>query len=148
MTSFEAAYALWVFTSALGAVQFAAACSGLRGLLLFRDRPRETQIASLALVAASFAWFFASGDRNVPDTGDGIDGVVQARFFALAASAAVAALAAVSSVVNHRWGAGHGWDPDAGPWPPSGLTWLERTTFARALWARAASAVRALRRRR
>ena len=41
----------------------------------------------------------------------------------------------VSSAVNHRWGADHGWDPDAERWPPAGLGWLERTTFARAIAA-------------
>ncbi len=141
MSAFEAAYSLWVFTSAIGVVQFAAVRGGLWGLVVFRKRPRFTQAASVLLVAASFVWFFASGDRNVPDTGEGIDGVVQARFFAIAAAAAAALLAAVSSIVNHRWGAGGVHDDRLRRlWPPEGLDCLERTTLARA----AAARVRAL----
>ncbi len=147
MSPFETAYMLWVFTSALGVVQFAAVRGGLWGLVVFRQRPRLTQAASVLLVAGSFAWFFASGDRNVPDTAEGIDGVAQARFFAIAAAAAVAALAAVSSITNHRWGAG-GDGPANRLWPPEGLDCLERTTFARAFVARVRAIAALLRKAR
>lgn len=142
MSDFAAAYTLWVFVSTLGVVQYAAVHSRLWGLVVFRRRPRATKIGAVVLVAASFAWFFASGERNVPDTADGLDGVVQARWFAVGAAAAIAALMAVSSVVNHRWGADHGWDPEAERWPPAGLGWLEQTTFARALAAAARALLR------
>ena len=151
MTPFEAAYSLWVFTSALGVVQFAAVRSNLHGLVVFRNRPRFTQAASVALVVLSFAWFFASGDRNVPDTGQGLDGVEQARFFAIAGAAAVAVLAAVSSTVNRRWAAGseRAAPADAAEplWPPEGLDRLERATFASAAAARVRAVAAALRRR-
>ena len=151
MTPFEAAYSLWVFTSALGVVQFAAVRSNLHGLVVFRNRPRFTQAASVALVVLSFAWFFASGDRNVPDTGEGLDGVEQARFFAIAGAAAVAVLAAVSSIVNRRWAADNERAAPAGAaeplWPPEGLDRLERATFASAAAARVRAVAAALRRR-
>lgn len=151
MTPFEAAYSLWVFTSALGVVQFAAVRSNLHGLVVFRNRPRFTQAASVALVVLSFAWFFASGDRNVPDTGEGLDGVEQARFFAIAGAAAVAALAAVSSIVNRRWAADNERAAPTGAaellWPPEGLDRLERATFASAIAARVRAVAAALRRR-
>ncbi len=151
MTPFEAAYSLWVFTSALGVVQFAAVRSNLHGLVVFRNRPRFTQAASVALVVLSFAWFFASGDRNVPDTGEGLDGVEQARFFAIAGAAAVAVLAAVSSIVNRRWAADNERAAPTGAaellWPPEGLDRLERATFASAIAARVRAVAAALRRR-
>ncbi len=144
MSAFEFAYTLWVFVSTLGVVQLAAVRSRLWGLVVFRRWPRATEAASVLLVIAAFAWFFASGERNVPDTAEGLDGVVQARWFAIGGAAAVALLITVSSVVNHRWGADHSWDPQTGQGPPAGLTWLERTTFARA----AAARVQSLRRER
>lgn len=136
MTAFEVEYVLWVFFSTLGVIQYAAVRSELWGIVVFRRWPVATQRFSALLIVASFVWFFVNAERNVPDTGAGLDGVVQARWFALGALAAVLLLLTVSSAVNHRWGAAHGWDPEADRWPPSGLTWLERTTFARALAAR------------
>ncbi|MCH8199933.1 MAG: hypothetical protein IIA54_07710 [Chloroflexi bacterium] len=135
--SFIADYTLWVFLSALGVLQFVAARSGLFGLLFIRRRPRATAYASAALVVASFAWFFGSGVRNLPDTVSGLDGVTQSLWFAVAAAAAVAVTFLGTSAINHRWGAGHRRDPSARP--PTGLDVLERTTFARALWAASAA---------
>ena len=136
MSEFEAAYALWVALGTLGVAQYAAVSNGLWGIVLLRRWPRATRVGSALIVIAAFAWFFISEDRNLPDTGDGLDGVEQARWFALAATASLLVQLGVSSVVNHRWGASHGWDPAEERWPPEGLTWLERTTFARALAAR------------
>ncbi len=133
---------LWVFLSALGAAQFAAVHGGLWGIVILRRRPRAARVSALLLVAASFVWFFASGDRNQPDIGEGLNGVEQARWFAVSAAASVVFQLAVSSVVNHRWGAAHGWDPAVDRWPPSGLAWMERATFARALAALALAAAR------
>lgn len=142
MLTLEAAYLLWVFLSALGAAQFAAVHGGLWGIVILRSRPRAAQGSALFLVAASFAWFFASGDRNQPDVGEGLNGVEQARWFAVSAAASVVFQLAVSSALNHRWGAAHNWDPDIERWPPPGLAWMERTTFASALAALARAAVR------
>jgi predicted acyltransferase len=138
MSAFEFDYTVWVFTSTLGVFQFVAVSSNLWGLVVFRQRPSLTKALSVVLVLGSFIWFFASGNRNVPDTADGIDGVVQARWFAIGAAAAIALLTAIASAVNHSWGANHGWGT-YDRWPPSGLTWLERTTFARAIAARIAA---------
>ena len=141
--SFIADYTLWVFLSALGVLQLVAARSGLSGLLFLRRWPRATAYASAALVAASFAWFFGSGVRNLPDTISGLDGVTQSLWFAVAATGAVAVTFLGASVLNHRWGAGYRPDPAAPT--PAGLDVLERTTFARALWA-ASAALRSRRR--
>ena len=140
---FIADYTLWVFLSALGVLQLVAARSGLSGLLFLRRWPRATAYASAALVAASFAWFFGSGARNLPDTVSGLDGVTQSLWFAVAAVAAVAVTFLGTSAINHRWGARYRPDPAAPA--PAGLDVLERTTFARALWA-ASAALRSRRR--
>ncbi len=136
MSDFEAAYALWVALSTLGVAQYAAVSNGLRGIVILRRWPGATKVCSALIVIGAFAWFFVSEDRNLPDTGAGLDGVEQARWFALAATASLLVQLGVSSIVNHRWGASHGWDPTEERWPPAGLTWLEHTTFARALAAR------------
>lgn len=136
MSDFEVAYALWVALGALGVTQYAAVSNGLWGMVILRRWPAATKVCSALVVIAAFAWFFISEDRNLPDTGDGLDGVEQARWFAIAATASILIQLGVSSVVNHRWGASHGWDATEDRWPPPGLTWLERTTFARALAAR------------
>lgn len=136
MSDFEAAYVLWVALGTLGVTQYAAVSNGLWGLVLLRRWPGVAKVCSGLIVIGAFLWFFVSEDRNLPDTGDGLDGVEQARWFATAAAVSILMQIGVSSIVNHRWGASHGWDPAEERWPPAGLTWLERTTFARALAAR------------
>ena len=136
MSDFEAAYIVWVAFGTLGVTQYAAVRNGLWGLVILRRWPVATKVCAALIVIGAFAWFFISDDRNVPDTGDGLDGVEQARWFAIAATISILAQIGVSSIVNHRWGAAHGWNPAEERWPPEGLTWLERTTFARALAAR------------
>ena len=136
MSDFEVVYALWVALGTLGVVQHAAVSNGLWGIVILRRWPGATKICAALVVLGAFAWFFISEDRNLPDTGDGLDGVEQARWFTMAATASILVQLGVSSLVNHRWGASHGWDPAEERWPPEGLPWLERTTFARALAAR------------
>lgn len=134
-TPFIADYALWVFLSALGVLQFVAARSALTGLLFLRRWPRPSAYLGLMLAAASLVWFFVSEFRNLPDTQTGLNGNTQALWFVLSTSAAVAVTFLASSALNHRWGAANGWDP-AERSAPSGLGWLEHTTFARALLCR------------
>ncbi len=136
MSDFEAAYFLWVSLSTLGVTQYAAVANRLWGLVILRQWPLVTRTCSALIVVGAFAWFFISEDRNLPDTGAGLDGVEQSRWFAIAATVSILVQIGISSIVNHRWGASHGWDPAEDRWPPGGLDWLERTTFARALAAR------------
>lgn len=136
-TSFVADYAVLVFVSAVGVLQVVAARSGLLGLLFLRPWPRANQAAGAILMLGAFAWFFLGGtDRNVPDTDGGLDGNLQARWFAIGGAAAVAFTFAVSSVLNDGWGRASTEPAPAGAWRGEGLTALERTTFARALAAR------------
>jgi hypothetical protein len=129
-------YIQWVFISAFAAFQFVAAKNDLTGVMLVRGLPRPTMIAALALVMLAAVVYFASEPRNQPDGGLGLDANEQGRWFSIAAAAAIGLTVALTSVINHRWGARHGWDEDSGEAPPSGVAWLRHTTFARALAAR------------
>jgi hypothetical protein len=144
MTAFIFDYVVLAFACTLGVVQIAAARSGLLGLLFVR-RPWLSIYAGGAVVVGAFTWYFTSAPRNIPDTAGGLDGVDQTLWLAVGAAPAIALTFLVTSVLNHRWGADTGWDPASGTWPPSGMTWLDRTTFLRALRARY-TAVRAHRR--
>ena len=135
-SSFALDYVVFVFGSAFGVLQFAFAQAGLSGLLFLRPWPRLTQALAVVVVVGAFAWFFGAEPRNIPDSGAGLEANSQAWLFASAAGTAVAGTFLVTSVLNHRWGRDHGWDPQAETWPPSGVDWLRRTTFARALGLR------------
>ena len=139
-------YAQLVFASTMAVVQFAAARNRLYGLMLLRRWPRLTQVLSAATLFAAFVWFFAaSGPRNIPDTGVGLEANTQTGVFALAAAVAIVATVVASSIANHRWGAAHAPDADAVDWPVPGFGTLEQTTFARALIARLRAAARQVR---
>jgi hypothetical protein len=147
-SGFALDYIAWVFFVTLGVVQAACAVGGLRGLLFVRKAPvREHLIVGLGLAAGVTVWYFLDERRNVPDTGSGLDANVQARWFVVASVFAVALTFIVSSAINHRWGAHHGWRPDSGEPPPEGFGWLSRTTFYHAVRARIAH-IRNLRRDR
>jgi hypothetical protein len=136
LPEFAIDYLQWVFVSAFAAFQFVAAKNRLQGLMLVRGFPLLTRVAALALMAVAAIVYFVSEPRNQPDSGLGLDANEQGRWFAIAAATAIMVTMVVTSVVNHRWGAEHGWDEDSGEAPPSGVAWLQRTTFARALTAR------------
>lgn len=142
LSEFLIDYVLWVFISTLGVVQFASARNGLWGLLYMRRWPIATMLGSILVVLIAFLWFFITDERNQPDTGFGLDANVQAFWFATSAATAVIVTLATTSIVNHSWGRGHGWDIRSRETPPSGLTWLSRTTFFHAIQARVAHARR------
>ena len=123
--SFEADYILFIFLASLGVVQLAALRSNLKGLYFIRIRLLNMALA-LALVAGSCLWFFFSEPRNLPDTGDGLDGNQQAMFSVAAAISAVLFTLATSSLLN--LGIGKGDDKHE-----SGLEALRRATYFSAL---------------
>jgi hypothetical protein len=138
-SGFTLDYIIWVFLVVLGVAQAACAAGQLRGVLFFRNASTRTNvIAGLGLAAAVTVWYFLDERRNLPDTGAGLDANVQARWFVIAGGFAVALTFAVTSAINHRWGANHGWRLDSGAPPPQGLGWLSQTTFYRAIRARIA----------
>ena len=138
-SQFTIDYIIWVFLCTLGVLQMAVAMNELKGLLFVRGAPpRYNASGGLLLVLITTVWYFADERRNYPDTTLGLDANVQARWFAISGAAAVAMTLALASLINHRWGAGSGWNPDSGEAPPEGMGWLRRTTFARAFAARLA----------
>jgi len=107
--SFEADYILFIFLASLGVVQLAALKNRLKGLCFIRIPVLNLALA-LALVAGSFLWFFISEPRNLPDTGDGLDGNQQAMYSVAAAISAVLFSLAATSLINlgiHRGGDRH-----------------------------------------
>jgi hypothetical protein len=124
-TQFTLEYALFVFISALGVLQFVFARNGLRGLLFVRRSLTASAALGALIVVTAFVWFFTSAPRNVPDTTLGLDGNAQARWFAIGSAAAVAVTFLVSSAINSRWGA----TPREGA---SGIDALDQTTFLKA----------------
>ena len=137
-SGFAIDYIVWVFVSTLGVVQAACALGGLRGLLFARAAPTRANVtAGLGVAFAMAVWYFLDERRNLPDTTLGLDANVQARWFVIAASAAIGLTFLATSAINHRWGRAHGWDPASGAPPPEGFGWLARTTFLRAIHARA-----------
>ncbi len=130
-------YVVWVFCAAVGVVQVAAATTGLGGLLLARTRPALCRWGGAVLVITAFAWFFATDERNLPDTAGGVDGVKQVMWFAIGAGAGVAASLLVASALNHRWALSQ--EPGT---PDEGLGALAHDTFARLLARNLRAAVR------
>jgi hypothetical protein len=88
------------------------------------------------VILGAVVWYFATEERNQPDTGLGLDANVQAFWFAVSGSFSVATTLVVTSLINHGWGKDHGWDAVSGAAPPVGVTWLARTTFFHAIKAR------------
>ncbi len=97
--SFEADYILFIFLASLGVVQLAALRNRLKGLYFIRI-PLLNLALALALVSGSFLWFFFSEPRNLPDTGDGLDGNQQAMFSVAAAISAILFTLASTSLLN------------------------------------------------
>ncbi len=127
-TEFTFDYLVLVAVSTAGVVQIAAARNGLEGILLLRRWPRATEVAAASAIVGVFIWFFfGSGERNLPDSVAGLDGVTQGRLFATSAGLTIAAIFALTSVVNERWAR------DATHDGGKGLEALRTTTFARAL---------------
>ena len=125
MFSFATDYYITVFVATLGVLQVAVSLGQLKGLLIFKS-PLVARAFGLALPVGAFAWFFATGTRNVNDYEGGLDGNVQALFLFLGASTAVGVTLLVSSVVNAKM---NGEDPQA----EDGLDALMHTNYARAL---------------
>lgn len=92
-------YLFFVFLAALGVLQVAAAYGGVTGLLLLRSR-RAVGLLGLSLALASFVWFFARGNRNLPDTNGGIAGAQQFGYFVVGCAAAVTVTYLLSSLLN------------------------------------------------
>ena len=63
-------YFVLVFTGAIGVYQIAAIPAGLRGLWFFNHHVLQC-IFGAAVISGAFAWFYATGERNVQHTVEG-----------------------------------------------------------------------------
>ena len=102
-----------------------ASYKGLHGLTFFRNR-YVTFIVGIIMLISSFAWFFLSEPRNVPDTAAGLSGNEQFGLFSLAAGCATIFTLLFSSLRNYNLG------NKLDSFQP-GLDALKETTYARAL---------------
>ena len=101
--SFILDYYLLVFVASCGVFQIAAALEGLRGMLIFKYRPGSF-LVGLALVAASFTWFFLSEPRNVPDSAHGMNGNEQFAYLFAGLGSGLAFTLVVASLRNWTLG--------------------------------------------
>ena len=125
-SSFLLDYFLLVFLAACGLFQVIAANRNLRGMLFFQHRPGSLMLG-LALVAASFTWFFLSEPRNVPDSALGLNGNEQFAYFFAGLGTALVFTLIVSSLTNWTLGAGR-------TQLPNGLDALRESTYLRAMY--------------
>ena len=129
--TFHQEYLLLVFLLCSGAVQAAAAYSGLNGLQFFSNR-RLSAGLGIALVLGSLVWFFHTGGRNMPDTNGGLAGTTQFGLFVLGGFFALLFTFLVTSLANRRNGRGARSESPAVE-TQDGLPSLSETTFLQAL---------------
>ena len=123
--SFILDYLLFVFIAAFGALQMAAACGPLPGLLLIRSRPLAFG-SGLVITVAAFLLFFMTEPRNISDTEGGLNGNQTAGLFTLGAGSALILTLVLSSISNRALGKGQQ------QYSP-GLDALKETTYFNAL---------------
>lgn len=116
-------YLLLTFGSCLGVLQVAAVSSDLRGIWFART-PLITLTIGLAIVGATYIWFFTCADLNM-NANDAavVEGHEQLVFFLLGAFFALILTFLVSSVINHK-----GFSSDAEPVIEKGIEDLKTRT--------------------
>ena len=124
--SFVLDYFLLVFLAACGLFQIIAAKENLRGMLFFQRRPGSL-LFGLALVTASFTWFYLSEPRNVSDSALGLNGNEQFAYFFAGLGTALVFTLIVSSLRNWTLGADR-------TQLPNGLDALQESTYLRAMY--------------
>jgi hypothetical protein len=92
----EAPYVLWIMVSTAGLLQVLSARYGWLGLSFLRGRRRLGYLGGALLVAASYYWFFAAANRNVP----GLEGWQLFSRFGAGAAAGLVVTLVLSSVIN------------------------------------------------
>lgn len=124
---FALEYVAWVFLACCGVLQLVAWYNHLDGLLLV-PRRSLAGMAGAVLLGGSFIWFFASRNRNVPDTAEGIAGAAAFGLFVLGCALALLFTLVLSSVLS----------PVRRQEPPSGsggLEALRQATYLKAVRA-------------
>ena len=123
LTSFGLDYFFLCLAASFGVLQFAAAYSRIYGLLVFNRS--FSAFLGLAVITLVFTWFFATESRNIPDTGEGLDGNQQAILFSTAAATSLVITLFVTSL--RHWSMIH-----TGPFQ-NGIDALRSTTYFKAL---------------
>jgi hypothetical protein len=124
--SFILDYSILVFFASCGVFQMAAAANRLWGLMFLPGR-RMSFLVGLALLVASFTWFFLSGPRNVPDTAHGMNGNEQFGYFFAGAGTSLAFTLLLSSLCNRSLGTGN-------QQLPPGMDALRESNYLHALY--------------
>ncbi len=125
MFTFAADYFIMVTVASVGAIQFAAAHAGLRGLL-FVGRASLARGLGVVLIIVGISLFFGTAERNLNDYEGGLDANAQAIFFFLGVLAGFGVTALVSTLLNLRMTGRDGA-------PTGGLDSLRDSNFAAAL---------------
>jgi hypothetical protein len=73
-------YFLLIVVGFFGVLQVVASHSGLYGLRLFSNRTKG-YVVGVAIAASAFAWFFATGNRNIEGHITGVQGSEQFGLF-------------------------------------------------------------------
>ena len=123
LTSFGLDYFLLCLAASFGVLQFAAAYSRLYGLLVFNRS--FSAFLGFAVMTLAFTWFFATEPRNIPDTGEGLDGNQQAILFSTAAATSLVIILFVTSLRN--------WSISNEESARNGIEVLRSTTYFKAL---------------
>lgn len=123
LTSFGLDYFFLCLAASFGVLQFAAAYSRIYGLLVFNRA--FSAFLGLAVMTLAFTWFFATEPRNIPDTGEGLDGNQQAILFSTAVATSLVITLFVSSL--RHWSMIHEGSIQ------NGIDALRSTTYFKAL---------------
>ncbi len=91
-------YFVLVFVAAVGVCQIAAIPAGLRGLWFFNNRGVQG-VFGAAVIAGAFAWFYATGERNVQHR---VEGAQQLSLFLAAIVLAYLGTGIVASIIHLR----------------------------------------------
>ena len=101
MLPLAADYFIFVFISAIGAIQVGASYGKLRGIL-FSPSIIISRFVGFLLVLIGIIWFYASKHRNINDIEGGIDANDQALWFSLGVTAAVIFTFLITSISQKK----------------------------------------------
>jgi hypothetical protein len=124
-------YFVLVFIAAVGVYQIAAIPAGLRGLWFFNHRGLQCLFGA-AVIAGAFAWFYATGERNVQHR---VEGAQQLSLFLAAIVLAYLCTGIVASIVHLRSSSAGAHRPE-GKASDVGMQALKNTTLLGAILGR------------
>lgn len=99
MLSLTLDYFIFVLALCAGVIQLASALSGLKGLLVFRNRP-VSYLIGISLPSIAFAWFIRVGNATTPGDIGGVEGSEQFLMFWAGAGVATILTAVIASLTQ------------------------------------------------